>query len=96
MSKPEIRDILKAARDKYASSPSHAPRGSHPREGSVCAAMALDRSSNGWYCMEAEELVARAAGLVTQDPRMAIIDWNAKASTEEVLAAFDRAAELAV
>jgi hypothetical protein len=86
-------ELLRQARERYAGAPDHTPRGEFPRCG-YCAATALG-TDGGPEIRAAEKALAEAAGLDTGDihwgARGAIIEWNAKASTAEVLAAFDRA-----
>jgi hypothetical protein len=82
-------DVLRAARDLYAQAPSHAPHESAPAEGTYCVitATAAAAARLRWSAEPANQrlrLFAGADGLV---------DWNAEHSTEEVLAAFDRAIE---
>jgi hypothetical protein len=81
-------DILRHARDLYAYAPSHAPFRDAPEPGTHCIVTALITASNADVLSPAY----RAA----RDPLYRVIgeslpDWNAEHSTEEVLAAFDRA-----
>ncbi len=87
------RAVLIAARSLYAADPSHAPRGQFTNR---CPVRCIDRCADGWHDGEVEQALADAAGLGRYDIRREIIDWNAIATTEEVLAAFDRAIEATV
>ena len=83
------RKTLVLARALYAENPSHAPAGTYTRH---CPVVCIDRAG-GWDD-KAQRALGDAAGLTFDAPggvRMAIIRWNAAATTEEVLAAFDRA-----
>jgi hypothetical protein len=92
-----VHDLLTKARDLYAKSPSHVAFGRHPSPGSHCPVTALQTVSIGLEVKACLRLLAMAAGLssedsgVTGDARKAVIVWNAETSTEDVLAAFDRA-----
>ena len=83
-------EVLRKARELYAANPSHAPAGARPEPGTVCVILAIDRSSGPvGYSSEAEYAVLRAAGA------SGVVTWNAEHTTEEVLAAFDKAIEVA-
>lgn len=92
-------DILKGARELYASAPSHAQRGHHPAPGCYCPVTALDAAAGRSAPAETLSALEGAASLFggsMAGARRVIIDWNAHHTTGEVLAAFDRAiAELA-
>jgi hypothetical protein len=86
-------DLLRSARAKYAAKPSHAPADQYPDDGE-CPITALTHVCMTWgndfrFCRRAESALERTIG--THD----IPAWNAEHSTEDVLAAFDRAIELA-
>lgn len=79
--------ILREARNRYAESPSHAPYRVSPKPGEYCVITACFCSPSIYG------LVARAAGVVNRGDNEPLIRWNAENSTEDVLAAFDRAIE---
>jgi hypothetical protein len=85
-----VRRVLHDARARYEEAPSHASAGTVPRAGTVCAATAFVGSQDPEASVRAQLLFRGAAGVwdTTQ-----VIEWNAASSTEEVLAAFDRAIE---
>lgn len=79
--------VLCDARALYAASPSHAPSFQSPTPGTYCPIYALGVSvpfAADWPA-GAEMALVRAAGTDR------IPTWNAEHTTEEVLAAFDRA-----
>lgn len=84
-----VVEVLRKARELYAASPSHVPSGDVPTPGTVCAVTAIDRASGpGFiYCFEAEYALLRACGPWA----LGVVTWNAEHTTEEVLAAFDKA-----
>lgn len=84
-------DILQSARDIYAAAPSHAPYGAPFPDDEHCILTAVDLAAHGeGNYSEVVDRLIMAAG--TDD----LIDFNAKHSTAEVLAAFDRAIEATV
>lgn len=97
--------LLVAARWVYISSPDHSPEGVRCPNGKYCPVLALEEVTSSSYgretFREALNALGVAAGLapeewpcVTGEPyRQPVIRWNAESSTEEVLAAFDRAIE---
>lgn len=83
-----VLDTLVRARELYAAAPSHAPVDTFPAPGTVCAATALeDAGSRSAYRYRP---VAHALAMAMGADR-GIARWNAEHTTEEVLAAFDRA-----
>lgn len=101
--------VLKSARALYAANPSHAPRGILPSGPSVCPVQAIDQAATEgrlWadpprvsipVALEAliEATGGPQSGMEQRHPRGYIIDWNARTTTSEVLAAFDRAIKTA-
>ena len=84
-------EVLRKARALYAANPSHAPSGEAAEPGRVCVVLAIDFASGPRiYCYEAENAVHQACGA-----RESVVKWNAEHTTEEVLAAFDKAIEVA-
>jgi hypothetical protein len=81
-------DILCRARALYASAPSHVADPALPDVGTYCALLALTGSGASVDCPAANAL-RKAMDLGGG----CIVDWNAEHTTEEVLAAFDRAIE---
>lgn len=81
-------EVLRQARALYAEAPSHAPLGTYPESWEVCAVTACGFDA-GYG--EAVRALAIAAGIERDFPRSAVIEWNAKATTADVLAAFDKA-----
>jgi hypothetical protein len=88
-------EILRRARALYEANPSHAGLNEMPGEGTVCVVWAVEKaleappgtpaafgSIGGAY-----EALYRAVGTHN------LVPWNAKSTTAEVLAAFDRAIE---
>lgn len=85
-------ETLVRARALYAEAPSHVPEGEYPESGTYCVIYALGAAadiggdnSQGFYMAVLDRMVD-AAGEPDSMAR-----WNAKHTTEEVLAAFDRA-----
>jgi hypothetical protein len=90
-------DVLRAARDLYAQAPSHVRYPETPEPGTNCVLTAIwsavERLLANYYpryplSFSADEALRGAAGHPAS-----IVEWNAEHSTEEVLAAFDRAIE---
>ena len=85
-------EVLHAARELYATNPSHVPYPETPAYGTYCAVTAISHSAmrlwSGGLYDNAREALARATG---NPPWVSIPRWNAEHSTEEVLAAFDEA-----
>lgn len=85
-------DVLRRAREFYAASPSHAASGDPVEDGCVCLIWALNDAADegdGDFCdawISAHEALAAAAGFPAS-----MVVWNAEHSTEDVLAAWDRA-----
>jgi hypothetical protein len=77
-------DVLRAARDLYEQAPSHVPCGTRPVRGTYCVSTAIQASAGSALVISAFTSVIGTHRLAT---------WNAEHSTEEVLAAFDRAIE---
>jgi hypothetical protein len=84
-------EILREARALYAANPSHAPSEELPEAGCHCPITALVAVTNGMGVRHPAYLVLLDAALMPDS----LADWNAEHSTEEVLAAFDRAVALA-
>lgn len=81
-------DVLRAARDLYAQAPSHAPKGEDLPAGRYCPLTAIGTASGSYsLARPAENAFYEAVGWV------GVVRWSATHSTEEVLAAFDRAIE---
>lgn len=85
-------EVLRRARELYAEAPSHAPHPDLPKEGTLCLLMATDEAASELGCGGVER--DQADGVLRQVTGCGtLVDWNAEHSTEEVLAAFDRAIE---
>lgn len=85
-------DVLRRARNLYGRAPSHAAALDLPVEGTYCPITAISTALGpnlGWRGYT--DQLAQAAGLNSGEHPISVVRWNAKASTEEVLAAFDRA-----
>jgi hypothetical protein len=87
-----VAELLRQARALYAAAPSHAAPGYMPALGTYCVITAitiaaLNDPARGQDATFAEDALVRAASGGD------IIAWNANATTDEVLAAFDRAIE---
>jgi hypothetical protein len=84
-------EILRRARALYEANPSHAGLGEMPSEGTVCVVWAVERAAETPAGVRsiggAYEALYRAVGTHN------LVPWNAKSTTAEVLAAFDRAIE---
>jgi hypothetical protein len=80
-------EILRRARALYEANPSHAGLGEMPGEGTVCVVWAVEKAmvTASTRPPFAYEALYRAVGT--------LVPWNAKSTTAEVLAAFDRAIE---
>jgi hypothetical protein len=89
-------EALREARALYAAAPSHVPHPQCPGDGRHCPMTAIHDATRrrldplGRDAVHPDVYLRRAMGHTDS-----IVDWNAKHSTEEVLAAFDRAIELA-
>lgn len=97
-------ELLVAARRRYATRPSHVPFGEFPAYPTECPIVALERAFalrgepyiRGVYLLALERLYnasgwkPRPDGL-DPDRRVEIMRWNAETSTEDVLAAFEKA-----
>ena len=79
------KEKLIAARELYASSPSHAGTWTAPSEGSYCIITACDKVGLSLYG-EAMNILRDSAG-----DGECLVNFNADHTTEEVLAAFDKA-----
>lgn len=95
-----VEDVLREARRLYAEHPSHAPSGHFPAAGTVCVVLAIDDAledltredwTRDWEYLYngAQRAFAVAIGGDTQE----IVAFNAEHTTDEVLAAFDKAIE---
>jgi hypothetical protein len=87
----KLVDVLSAARDLYASAPSHAV--GRPEPGTYCVLTAT------WYAAGAAGLPGydKAADRALREAvgREGLVRWGAESSTEIVLAGFDAAIEQA-
>lgn len=91
-------ELLTRAREMYAKAPSHAPYGEGCENWKYCPMLAIELQNTELTARgifphrnDAMTALARAAGLADEDIRRRIIVWNSETSTEEVVAAFDRA-----
>lgn len=82
-----VVDLLRDAKKRYAAAPSHARLGEKVAPGRVCVVMALNEASSS----DSDAYYAAKHALRASVPTLALADWNAEHSTEEVLEAFDRA-----
>jgi hypothetical protein len=88
-------EILRRARALYEANPSHAGLCELPDEGTVCVVWAVERAVEAprgtpvafRSLGDAYEALYRAVGT------RGVVLWNARSTTAEVLAAFDRAIE---
>jgi hypothetical protein len=83
-------DILCRARELYAAAPSHAAPCEMPDPGTRCVIFAL-RDAAGGSWTGAHQGVLAALEKAMGNPILGPVPWNAEHTTEEVLAAFDRA-----
>lgn len=84
--------VLVEARETYATNPSHVPLTRPVESGKSCAVTAIGVGLiHNWS--EAQQLALEALRKAIAGPGTCVVTWNAKHSTEEVLAAFDRAIE---
>lgn len=90
--KNPVKAELRAARERYGSAPSHAPAGQAVESGTYCAITAFTRHgySHPVHTLAAVGALYRAIGFESS-----LVEFNAEHTTEEVLAAFDRAIEAA-
>lgn len=89
------REILVAARDLYASAPSHCAAGGLPEKGTYCGITALSAAQNAEPWQEVAE-TGHDAWVALKDAVQHygytnVVDLVAEQSTEIVIAAFDRA-----
>lgn len=84
-----VKDILTQARDLYAGSPNHVPSGCMLPSGTYCMISAVCSVEGKTWEEENEALDALYLVVDTES----LVDFNVEHSTEEVLAAFDRAIE---
>jgi hypothetical protein len=84
-----VLDTLVRGRELYAAAPSHAPLDRLPAPGTLCAVMALEDAGarRAIHYIPVADALLDAMG----DTAVSIAHWNADHTTEEVLAAFDRA-----
>jgi hypothetical protein len=98
----KITDTLYLARKLYESSPSHAQPGTYPDEGEVCIVTAVDRAATrlandedpyslSVFAMQRLYEAAFGVSVDSRGERPPLIRLNADASTEEMLALFDKA-----
>lgn len=80
-------EILRGARALYAANPSHAGEGKMPEDGCECVMTAL-MAVVEWGTDGAYDALCDAAGIES-----GLVAWNAEHTTEQVLAAWDRAIE---
>lgn len=83
--------ILRRARELYASAPDHTPIGQTPPEGCYCAVTAI--SAAAWLLLSSNEFIGAVRAVMVVASTTSLVHYNATHSTEEVLAAFDRAIE---
>lgn len=89
-------EVLRKAKGLYALAPSHAAAGDMPRPGTRCIVLALDEAVRADRSGESERAFNEALATfqaASEDSRL--VEFNAEHSTEEVLAVFDKAIELA-
>jgi hypothetical protein len=86
-----VVETLRRARERYADTGTHTPFGRMHKPGECCAVTALDFT--GALSETPQNILGLAAGLAPDATgyRIPVIKWNAAASTDEVLAAYDRA-----
>lgn len=82
-------EVLRKARELYAANPSHCASEEYPKAGTCCPMTAVYAISGAGTRTSAGVLNALRNGAGT----LAIPEWNARSSTQTVLAAFDRAIE---
>lgn len=85
--------ILREATKLYAANPAHGEPG-HASDGTgphcaITALAAAEMRRDLSYSVRAQQALAEAAGMGVGD----LIDWEEHASTEDVVAAFERATE---
>src|SRR4051812_42443448 len=81
-------EILVRARALYAEAPSHARPAYHPEPGTRCVVFALGDAGGR---MNVDYFPAHDALADAMGGCRSVVEWNAEHTTEEVLAAFDRA-----
>lgn len=85
----DVAVVLRKARDLYAANPSHCDPWNFPAPGSFCPLSAVYKVMGVNYSHHVIEALRSAVGI--QRKSVSIPEWNAKNSTETVLAAFDKA-----
>lgn len=92
MSDTLVNDILTKAAAIYAANPSHAPVCDEPAAGTECASTAItraaDKMSGEYWPWQA---ATHARLLLSEIAGEWIVEYNAKHTTEEVLAIFEAA-----
>lgn len=86
-------EVLRLARKLYAANPSHAPADVYPESGCECPITALAMAQMDTHAPNEVWLAAHAALAIATGCEEGLPRWNAEHTTEEVLAAFDRAIE---
>jgi hypothetical protein len=91
----DVADVLRKARELYATNPSHAPVDGLPLDGTHCVLTAIGHAIEpGTGCHAALRMVCTAGGISDRyatSRALLVAEWNAENSTETVLAAFDKA-----
>jgi hypothetical protein len=89
----DVAAVLRKARDLYAANPSHARPDIPVAHYEHCPYTAIMESCIGTTEMRlaALRLLSGVAGIRVADVSPPVASWNAKNSTETVLAAFDKA-----
>lgn len=89
-----VAEVLAEARDIYAAAPTHVPHPQHPPKGTYCALTALLEvtDSRRHAHKDTQEAYHVMYGVLGGEN---LVDFNATHSTEEVVAAFDRAIQAA-
>lgn len=84
-------EVLRDARALYAANPSHAGSGTDPDPGTHCVIYAVNTAAAEDGPFDS----AISAFTSAIDSSDCLVNWNAEHTTEEVLAAFDRAIKAA-
>lgn len=90
-----VAALLRIARDKYAANPSHAPVGRSPEAGMLCVATAIMYALDELPLRERPSMSDADAAFDAAIGGCDMVDFNATHTTEEVLATFDKAIEIA-
>jgi hypothetical protein len=87
-----VLEVLERGRELYAAAPSHVPDPDIPRPGTHCVVTAIFADGRRLH-NPAEFAQAAMVKAVAGNSVCSLVHWNAEHTTEEVLAAFDRAIE---